>query len=239
MRYIEIIIFINLLIHLSFIFVTCYIFKQKKNRLMIFLSSFLDIIYILFYIYFPYKLEPYRYLFILIISILPFLGKGLLVALMESLVYLLLNFTLGGSSKILYSVINNFLVVFISLAIIYFIFLICAIYKKNHNYNPSFIYPIYLSDGIHSYYLDGFCDSGNFLTTDENVPIVFLNKKICIGKYKKSIIVNSLTTKKEIMLYEVKEFKIKIKNKYVKRDVYVAYADISYMVMFGLNILGG
>ncbi|MBE6137790.1 MAG: hypothetical protein E7176_05285 [Erysipelotrichaceae bacterium] len=239
MRYLEIIILINLAIHLSFIMVANYIFKQKKNRLMIFLSCILDIIYILMYVYIPYILEPYRFVFIFIISILPFVTKGLIKALMLLLVYLLLNFTLGGSAGILYKIINNFYVVLISLFIILLIISICSLYKKTHSYNSSFIYPVFISDGIHSFYLDGYCDTGNFLTTDENIPIVFLNRKISIGRYKRNIIVTTVSTKKEIMLYEVKEFKIKIKNKYVKRDVYIAYADISHMVMFGLNILGG
>lgn len=216
-----------------------YIFKQKKNRLMIFLSCILDIIYILMYVYIPYILEPYRFVFIFIISVLPFVTKGLIKALMLSLVYLLLNFTLGGSAGILYKIINNFYAILISLFIILLIISICSLYKKTHSYNSSFIYPVFISDGIHSFYLEGYCDTGNFLTTDENIPIVFLNRKISIGRYKRNIIVTTVSTKKEIMLYEVKEFKIKIKNKYVKRDVYIAYADISHMVMFGLNILGG
>ena len=29
------------------------------------------------------------------------------------------------------------------------------------------------------------------------------------------------------------------KNKYVKKDVYIAYGDIAFNVMFGTNLLGG
>ena len=44
---------------------------------------------------------------------------------------------------------------------------------------------------------------------------------------------------KNIPIYAVKSFKIKIKNKYVKKDVYIAYGDIAFNVMFGSNLLGG
>ncbi len=239
MRYIEIIILINLLIHLCFIQVANYIFKQKKNRWMILLSCILDIIYILLYVYYPYELEPYKYIAIFMISITPFLTKGIYKALLLSLVYLMLNFTLGGSAEILYSVVSNVFSVIISLAGIILFLSIFAIYKRVHMNHSSLTYEIYIEDGSHSYYLDGYCDTGNFLVTDDNIPVVFLNRKINIGRYKKSIMIRTVSLEKQISLYEVKEFKIKIKNKFVKRDVYLAYADISCMVMFGLNILGG
>lgn len=239
MRYIEIILLINLAIHLSFIAVANYIFKQKKNMMMILLSCIFDIIYVLLYIYIPYQLEAYKYLAIFVISVTPFITKGLYKALLLSLVYFLLNFTLGGSAELLYSIINNFWSVVLSLSGVLIILSVFAVYKRVHISHESLTYDVYIEDGSQSYYLDGYCDTGNFLSTDDNIPIVFLNRRIQIGRYKKSIPVQTVSLKREIQLYEVKEFRIKIKNKYVKRDVYLAYADISCMVMFGLNILGG
>ncbi len=206
---------------------------------MILLSCIFDIIYMLLYIYYPYQLEAYKYLAILIISITPFVTKGLQKSLLLALVYFMLNFTLGGSAEILFSIVSNFLAVILSLAVILFLLSLFALYKRIHISHSSLTYNIYIEDGNHSYYLDGYCDTGNFLSTDDNIPIVFLNRKIQIGRYKKSILVHTVSLERQISLYEVKEFKIKIKNKYVKRDVYLAYADISCMVMFGLNILGG
>lgn len=49
----------------------------------------------------------------------------------------------------------------------------------------------------------------------------------------------SLSTVRMIPIFEVKSFKIKIKNKYVQRDVYLAFGDIAFNVMFGSNLLGG
>lgn len=193
----------------------------------------------LMYIYMPYKLEPYRYIFIFIISITPFITKGVTKALMGSLVYLMLNFTLGGSAEILYNILNNFYSVLISLFIMLLLLSIFAVYKKINISPKSLEYEISITDNKHSLYLNGYCDTGNFLTTDENIPVVFINKKFEIGKYKKSIIIQTVSTKKYINLYEINEFKIKIKNKYIKKDVYIAFADINHMAMFGLNLLGG
>ncbi len=239
MRYIEIIILLNLVIHLCFIGVANYIFKQKKNKYWILLSCILDIFYVVMYVYFPYVLEPYKYLAICWISITPFIKKEFHRTLLMAFVYFLLNFTLGGSAEILYSIISNFLAVCISLAVIMLLLSVFALYKKVHINHTSLMYDIYIEDGNQSYFLNGYCDTGNFLSTDDNIPIVFLNRKIHIGRYKKSIVVHTVSLEQQISLYEVKEFKIKIKNKYVKKDVYLAYADISCMVMFGLNILGG
>ena len=51
--------------------------------------------------------------------------------------------------------------------------------------------------------------------------------------------INTVSTNKQIPIYEVDSFKIKIKNKYVKKDVYIAYGDIAFNVMFGTDLLGG
>lgn len=159
--------------------------------------------------------------------------------MLEAIVYLMLNFTLGGSAEILYRIVNNFHSVIISLVLMVLLIGIFAIYKKINISHKSLIYELIISDENNLIYLNGYCDTGNFLTTDDNIPIVFLNNKISIGKYKRRILIQSVSTKSYINLYEVKEFKIKIKNKFIKRDVYIAFADINHMAMFGLNILGG
>ena len=68
---------------------------------------------------------------------------------------------------------------------------------------------------------------------------MFLKKNIQIGHYYKTISIQSVSTNTKLPIFEVKSFKIKIKNKYVKKDVYLAYGDIAFNVMFGSNLLGG
>ena len=203
------------------------------------ISSIIDIIYTTLYLLIPYQLEDYKYVFIILISIIPFLKKGITKALLSSLVYLMLNFTLGGISEQIYLIINNFWAVFIALLSMMILFLFIKIYKKIHFKHNELLYSIEIIDNKKILKLKGYCDTGNFLVTDNNIPVVFINKKYKIGNYKKSINVNTVSTKRPIRLYEVESFKIEINGKYIKKDIYLAYGDISFSIMFGLDLLGG
>ena len=239
MKYIEILVLLNIGIHLCFVKIAYYLLRIKQNQIAVCISCLLDGVYILLYIFIPYQIEGYRYLMIMAISICPFITKRPTKALFLCLIYLMLNFTLGGSAGILYKMMNHFSVVLISLGGILVLFACYAIYKKFH-FRPDVLeYEVMIEDENRTIYLSGFCDTGNFLTTDDNIPIVFLKKNIQIGHYYKTITIQSLSTDKKIPIFEVKSFKIKIKNKYVKKDVYLAYGDIAFNVMFGSNLLGG
>lgn len=239
MKYIELIVILNIFIHVCFVKIAYYLLRIKPNNKAIGISCLLDGVYIILYVFVPYKIENYRYIFILIISIIPFITKGPTKALFLCLIYLMLNFTLGGSAGLLYNMINHFSVVLICLGGILFLFACYAIYKKYH-FRPDVLeYEVMIEDDNRIIYLSGFCDTGNFLTTDDNIPIVFLKKNINIGHYYKTISINSLNTTKKIPIFAVKSFKIKIKNKYIEKDVYLAYGDIAFNVMFGSNLLGG
>lgn len=239
MKYIELLVVTNILIHFCFVKIAYYLLHVKPNYIAIGISSLLDGIYMLLYIFIPYQIENYRYLFIMIISIVPFITKRPSKALFLCLIYLMLNFTLGGSAGILYKMMNHFSVVLICLGGILILFSCYAIYKKFH-FRPDVLeYEVMIEDANRKLYLSGFCDTGNFLTTDDNIPIVFMKKNIQIGKYYKTIQIRSVSAYQKIELFKVKCFKIKIKNKYVEKDVYLAYGDIAFNVMFGSNLLGG
>lgn len=239
MKYIEIIILVNVLIHFILIKISFFLLKLKMNNIASIISCFLDGGYVLLYLIYPYELEKYKYLCIIFISIFPFIHKGPTKCLMLMLIYLMLNFTLGGSAGILFSIMNHFSSVLICLGILLILVCIYAIYKRYH-FSPSELeYEVLIEDENRKLYLSGFCDTGNFLVSDDNIPIVFLKNNIKIGKYYKTIEMKSLSTNKDIPIYAVKSFKIKIKNKYVKKDVYIAYGDIAFNVMFGSNLLGG
>ena len=239
MKYIEIIVLTNVLIHFILIKITFILMRAKMNYYTTIISCFLDGIYILFYLYFPYELEVYRYLVIVILSLIPFIHKGITKCLMLMLVYWMLNFCLGGSSGILFSIINHYVVVFIALGVLIIIGIIYSIYKKYH-FNPNELeYDVLIEDKNKKYYLSGFCDTGNFLVSDDNIPIVFIRKNLRVGKYLKTISINTVSNKNLLPIYEVDSFKIKINNKYIEKDVYIAYGDIAFNVMFGSNLLGG
>ncbi len=239
MKYIELIVLVNVLIHLCFVKIAYFILRVKPSTIAICISCLLDGIYMLLYIYIPYQIEPYRYLCILIVSLSAFITKRPTKALFLCFIYLMLNFTLGGSAGILHKIMNHFVVVFICLGGILLIFTCYAIYKKFH-FRPDVLeYEVCIEDENRTLYLSGFCDTGNFLTTEDNIPIVFLKRNLQIGRYYKTITIHSVSTNKKIPIFAVKSFKIKIKNKYVEKDVYLAYGDIAFNVMFGSNLLGG
>ncbi len=239
MKYIELLVIINVLIHFCFVKIAYFLLHIKPNHIAISISCLLDGIYILLYIFIPYQIESFRYLLILIISIVPFITKRPSKALFLCLIYLMLNFTLGGSAGILYKMMNHFTVVLICLGCILVLFACYAFYKKFH-FRPDILeYEVMIEDSNRRLYLSGFCDTGNFLTTDDNIPIVFLKKNIHIGKFYKTMQIQSVGVQQRIDLFKVKSFKIKIKNKYIAKDVYLAYGDIAFNVMFGSNLLGG
>ncbi len=239
MKYIELLVVLNIGIHLCFVRIAYYLLRIKPNRIAISISCLLDGIYILLYIFIPYQIEAYRYLIMMVISLCPFITKRPTKALFLCLIYLMLNFTLGGSAGVLYKMMNHFTVVLICLGCILVLFACYAIYKRFH-FRPDVLeYEVMIEDENRTIYLSGFCDTGNFLTTDDNIPIVFLKKNIQIGHYYKTISIQSVSTNTKLPIFEVKSFKIKIKNKYVKKDVYLAYGDIAFNVMFGSNLLGG
>ncbi len=229
----------NVVIHYCFVRIAYYLLHIKPNHIAIGISCLLDGIYILLYIFLPYQIESFRYVLILIISMTPFITKRPTKALFLCLIYLMLNFTLGGSAGILFKMMNHFIVVLICLGLILVLFAGYAIFKKYHIRPDILEYEVMIEDDNRRLYLSGFCDTGNFLTTEDNIPIVFLKKNIHIGHYYKTITINSLSTTKKVSLFAVKSFKIKIKNKYIEKDVYLAYGDIAFNVMFGSNLLGG
>jgi hypothetical protein len=113
------------------------------------------------------------------------------------------------------------------------------VYKKQKVNYDSLMYDVIIKFNKKSVKLKGFCDTGNFLRSDDLIPIVFVNEKYKVGKSFKSINVNTINDLKVMDTYIIDDFKIKIKNKYISKDVYIVYVDIKYDAMFGIDILGG
>ncbi len=239
MKYIEEIVFVNLLIHIIFIYITIYLFKQRINLILFFISIIVDAIYIVLYLLIPYELEPFKYLFIFAISIIPYINKGIIKALLESTIYWMLNITLGGTAGIIYRLNNNPYMLYPVILLVFSIFNVYFAYKRIHYRNTHFEYKIRIIDNDKYYHYIGYCDTGNFLLSNENIPIVFVNKKIKIGEFVKYLDCNTVNGRGKIRLYKVDKFQIMINGIYQDRDVYLSYADISYNMMFGLALLGG
>jgi hypothetical protein len=240
MNYIEIIVFINVIIHYGLSVITGYISSIKLNKILLMVSIILDIIFVLLYIYIPYEFEAYKYIFILLIAIIPSINKGSIRCLFYTLVYLMLNFTLGGITDIIYNYINNFSSIIFALIFIIMITLFVYVYKKQKLNYDSLIYDVILEFDKKIVKLKGFCDTGNLLISDDLIPIVFVNKIYIMGKFVKQINVSTINSNDLIDIYIINSFKIKLNKRYVKKDVYIAFVDTgNNEVIFGLDILGG
>ena len=75
------------------------------------------------------------------------------------------------------------------------------------------------------------------MLTDNNIPVVFVKKQYHTGNYYKDILIQTVGSSYKISLYKIDSFKIKVNNKFIKKDVYIAYSNISYDVMFGSALL--
>ena len=74
MKYIELIVLLNILIHVSFIKLSNFIMKRKNNWILILLTSIVDGIYIVMYLLIPEEVESIKYLVIMFLAIIPFVN---------------------------------------------------------------------------------------------------------------------------------------------------------------------
>lgn len=239
MNFIEILILVNVYIHFELCVISGYVASVKISKKLLFLSILLDVFFVILNAYFPYQFEPYKYIFIVLISIIPSVNKGGYRCLFFSLIYLMLNFTLGGITDLIYNVINNIWALFISLFLIGVTITFIIIYKRQKvNYDKLF-YEVSIEYESKVIKLKGFCDTGNFLQYDDMIPIVLINDKYKMGSVYKQIKLNTINFSSNVDMYKVDKFIIKINNKEKLKDVYVVYISMKYDAMFGIEILGG
>lgn len=240
MNYIEIILAVNGLISFLLLKNCTILIGVKLKKKAYFFALLLDAIYMLAYLLFPLVISKFEYLFIIILSIIPFINLGKITAFKAMIIYLVENMMLGGISEIVY--IASFFHWYYVLVIIIVIIIISFIYKettKNHFNIDSICYEIKIIHNNQIFFLKGFCDTGNFLLDDAYIPIVFIDEKIKIGEKIKSINCLSVGGSKEITLYDVDKFYIKINNQFIKKNVHLAKSKLKYDVMFGISLLGG
>lgn len=237
MEYIESIVLINITIHLLFVKISSYMLGIKTNKICLCLSILLDSIYVVLYLLVPYKIERFKYGFLFLISVLPFLkqkiGSGI-----GFIFYLGFNMTLGGVNEILYSISSyTKLYLVLSILALYFTGVFISFRLKTFQHDKLY-YSIRISHGGKKYTYTAYLDTGNFLKYDF-IPVVFLSSKDLLNKKFKTIQISGAINSSLIDLYTVDSFEIKMKGRYVKRDVYVAYANISYEALISLKTIGG
>lgn len=239
MKYIEIIVLLNVLIHLILVIVSAYISEIKLLKWLVLLSMIIDCLYVIGYVYIPYELEAYKYLLIFMISFVPFVNRQFIKTVVGMLIYLLLNFCFGGLAGFLYGIINKTYVVIGGILLLLIVIILCSKLSKREHKNKELFYEIIIEYNNDLIAIHGYCDTGNMVVADYVIPVVFLQKKYKIGRYYKSINITSVNLNSNVDIYMIDSFRIKVNDRYIKKRVYLAYADIRYDAIFGVNILGG
>lgn len=239
MIYIEKLILIDLLIHISFIYLTSMICAIKVRKINILFSSIINIVLIIIYIYF-YKNILLNLFFSVVIALISFLGVTIKMIIKEAILYLLLNILLGGLSEILY--ICNIKGCLALIALVFFMTTIVIAYMIFFKINISFnclIYEMYIVHKRKKYRLIGYLDTGNFMQSENNVPVIVLSTKYKIGDFIKNERCITISGQKELKLYKVDNIYLKIKKRYKPINAYIVYSHLNYDCMFGLKIIEG
>lgn len=238
--YIEIYLFLGLFIHSVFGFIAYLFLERRVNKFNLILSNILDLIYMLLFIKYPYKIENYKFLFIGIISASLFIRFNLKDSFTGIFIYLALNFLLGGISEVLYlSSLLKVYYIFIICVILLIMFLLIKIYKQFFIKKNKFYYEIKIINERKTYYLNGFLDTGNIVFYYPNIPVVFINNKDFYGKFYDYLEVDSINGLTKVPIYKVDEFYIKINKRFIKKNIFISFTKMNIDCIFGLSIIGG
>ncbi len=234
MIYIEQIIFIDLLIHHMFLYLTNLLTINNINKLRLLMSDILNIILIISYIYFNINIKI-EILFIFLISLILFNIKNIL----SIMIYIMLNTSLGGIANIIYLNYNYHYQYLYILIIVYLI--IIFLYKVKYKNIPkiSLYYTVLIKD-INTK-INAYLDTGNLLVDNNKEGILILNIK-----YKSDLFINNgyinISTINDTLkeeCFKCKNLYIKYKRKYHKFKGSIIFKDINQECIIGLKSIGG
>lgn len=240
MVYIEYVLGLNAVIHVMLVYVTGIIINSRIRRKYLIISVILDSIYMFFYMYHPTHFEIIKYGFGIVLMFVTFFKTGIKNMVKASFIYYLQNFILGGISSILYmstklNVYGIIIIIIVNLIVTY-------IYKEKTRVKVNINnlnYELMIVDHGEKYFINGYCDTGNFLLSEDMISVVFINSKFKFGSFVKTLDSQSIGVRNNLNLFKVDEFYIKKNDVYEKKDVYIAFCDLHFDGMFGLNLLGG
>ncbi|MGM9972006.1 MAG: sigma-E processing peptidase SpoIIGA [Anaeroplasmataceae bacterium] len=238
--YIEIIVLINIIIHIITSYSVAFIINTKIKKLNIAISTILDSIYMVIYVLFPEYTLYIKYLFGSVLAIITFSGAGIKAIIRSVILYNAINFLAGGKAFLLYEIgyLNNVTLISIFVVLFIGIYFYKMQYKVTINIDQLF-YKLEIINDNKRLLLDCYLDTGDFLVCDDLVNIIFINKKYEMGRYIKKQYSKSVGVVSEISLYMVDKIYLYINNKKYKKIAYIAYMDLPYDGIFGISFLGG
>lgn len=221
--YIEKIVIINVLIHLLLILATRYLTNNKINKNKTIISIVIGIINL--YFYFLFNLYLLHYVIFIITSILPFKN------IKSTLLYIILNFILGGVTGVVNLSISYFYEVILLCSIIMFIF-IYILKKDNKQINI-----IIKTDK--EYMFKCFYDTGCLINIGLT-PVVVLSDKFDINlEYFTNIKINTIAGETLHNVYKAKNVYVVDNNSKIEKHCLIIISNIDYEVIVGKNFLGG
>ncbi len=221
--YLDLVFILNFLINSLFIYVVNIIYKEKINRLRIFLGGLIGGLLILAFLldYFFYNII--KILGGVIVSFFGFKSLKIKQMVVKTASFYILNFVSVGFVAAFN--INSYYLLFFSLAAIILIFMI------ENNKNPiifinSCKYNISVSSNKKSYKLVGFLDTGNFSKCDD-IPLIYLSKKYQDDfTFHKIIFINTVGGSSALACYKPRRFEIEIDGVVCLKDVLIVFTDI-------------
>lgn len=221
--YIEKIVIINVLIHLLLILATRYLTNNKINKNKTIISIVIGIINL--YFYFLFNLYLLHYVLFIITSILPFNN------IKSTLLYIILNFILGGVTGVVNLSISYFYEVILLCSIIMFIF-IYILKKDNKQINI-----IIKTDK--EYMFKCFYDTGCLINIGLT-PVIVLSDKFDINlEYFTNIKINTIAGETLHNVYKAKNVYVVDNNSKIEKHCLIIISNIDYEVIVGKNFLGG
>ncbi len=224
--YIEKIIILNIIIHLLLVVTTNFITSNKSKKKLIVISTILGSGNLFCSLFYPNTMYTYSYFIVIIISFISFFN------IKSTLIYLMLNFILGGISGVVNLSINYYYeVIIISTIVILFI----IFYFKNQHCNE---FKIIIKENK-EYKLNAFYDSGCLINIGLT-PIIILNEKFDIDlEFFTTFNVDTIGGTTTHKVYKANNIFLIENNKKIEKQCLIIKANIAYDVIIGKNFIGG
>lgn len=238
--YLEYLILINVIIHYFIIKFCQKIFSKKIRHKNLMLSILLLNVNLFIYLQYPLLSSYLKYIFGLFIVGVAFFPEKPKTILKIALIYFILNIVLGGFNFFLniYNLNLNVSLV-ISLIFMIVVFELDILPKIDIKLIKQYFYDINFKVQGKQYQFQVFLDTGNFSYSEtDNLPIVILNEKHrMLFNSDSSIRLKSLGQSYKMDIYRVSDFYITIGQKRIKKEVYLAFGDLDFDGIFGLDLL--
>lgn len=236
MVYIEGIILVDLIIHHVFVYATSLFLFIRVKKIRLVISDLANIL--LLWLYVTYRISfMYQIVFIIVISLATFHKQKI----KASLLYLGLNMILGGMAEILYlgGILNEKLLI----AILVLLLIVLIIYKTicKSIKSKELVYQLILIEKKKRLVLDVYLDTGNFLQDEHNNSVIIVNKKYksYFKRLDSKVLCQTVNNTSFIPTYKFDNAYLKLNNHYVEIEGSIAFSNIAFEGMIGLDILGG